>query len=203
MRLVRIITSTNTAERDSSVDEFCRTTRTRDLLLECAALDRFWRSSQNLYERVRAQLFLYAIHRFHLQHRLDIPQSGRIPFEISSHLMKRRFVEAIELLNRSADSAGLNSALSSGFAAAYRGLAFKTLADQVRQSVRSVRGNQWMSRIGHPGDYPLRLRPELLARTSDSPLYPILKESTPVRMDLTHSAWSDIFFLGMDFPEGA
>jgi hypothetical protein len=24
-----------------------------------------------------------------------------------------------------------------------------------------------------------------------------------VRMDLTHSAWSDIFFLGMDFPEGA
>src|SRR5436190_796178 len=25
----------------------------------------------------------------------------------------------------------------------------------------------------------------------------------PVRMDLTHSGWSDIFFLGMDFPEGA
>ena len=34
-------------------------------------------------------------------------------------------------------------------------------------------------------------------------LFPILKESTPVRMDLTHSGWSDIFFLGMDFPEGA
>jgi hypothetical protein len=32
---------------------------------------------------------------------------------------------------------------------------------------------------------------------------PILRERTPVRMDLTHSAWSDIFFLGMDFPEGA
>ena len=30
-----------------------------------------------------------------------------------------------------------------------------------------------------------------------------LRECTPVRMDLTHSAWSDIFFLGMDFPEGA
>src|SRR5271165_1204131 len=203
MQLVRIITSTNPAERDSSVDEFCRTTRTRDLLLECAALDRFWRSSQNLYERVRAQLFLYAIHRFHLQHRPDIPQSGRIPFEVSSHLLKRRFAEAIELLSRTADSTGLNSALSSAFAAAYRGLAFKTLADQVRQSVRSVRGNQWMSRIGHPSDYPLRLRPELLARTSDNALYPILKESTPVRMDLTHSAWSDVFFLGMDFPEGA
>ena len=34
-------------------------------------------------------------------------------------------------------------------------------------------------------------------------VYPILHECTPVRMDLTHSAWSDIFFLGMDFPEGA
>jgi hypothetical protein len=30
-----------------------------------------------------------------------------------------------------------------------------------------------------------------------------LTESTPVRMDLTHSGWSDIFFLGMDYPEGA
>ena len=34
-------------------------------------------------------------------------------------------------------------------------------------------------------------------------LFPVLHESTPVRMDLSHSGWSDIFFLGMDFPEGA
>ena len=33
--------------------------------------------------------------------------------------------------------------------------------------------------------------------------FPILHESTPVRMDLSHSGWSDIFFLGMDLPEGA
>jgi hypothetical protein len=32
---------------------------------------------------------------------------------------------------------------------------------------------------------------------------PVLRESTPVRMDLSHSGWSDIFFLGMDHPEGA
>ena len=31
----------------------------------------------------------------------------------------------------------------------------------------------------------------------------MLKETTAVRMDFTHSAWSDIFFLGMDFPNGA
>ena len=66
-----------------------------------------------------------------------------------------------------------------------------------------VRGNQWMFRMGHPADYPLRLRPELLRTRRRSGLYPILRETTPVRMDLTHSGWSDIFFLGMDFPEGA
>jgi hypothetical protein len=47
------------------------------------------------------------------------------------------------------------------------------------------------------------VRPELRQRTSAGTSFPVLKESTPVRMDLTHSAWSDIFFLGMDFPEGA
>ena len=31
----------------------------------------------------------------------------------------------------------------------------------------------------------------------------MLNETTAVRMDFTHSAWSDIFFLGMDFPSGA
>jgi len=32
---------------------------------------------------------------------------------------------------------------------------------------------------------------------------PDLCEATPVRMDLSHSGWSDIFFLGMDLPEMA
>ncbi|MBE2224486.1 MAG: UTP--glucose-1-phosphate uridylyltransferase, partial [Anaerolineae bacterium] len=50
-------------------------------------------------------------------------------------------------------------------------------------------------------DHPLRVRPELCQKQGG--LFPILREATPVRMDLTHSGWSDIFFLGMDFPEGA
>src|SRR5208283_708767 len=99
--------------------------------------------------------------------------------------------------------AGPTAALSSALAVAYQGLAFQTLAAQVRRSVRAVRGNQWMSRIGHPADYPLTLRPELLLRPGGRGAFPILHESTPVRMDLSHSGWSDIFFLGMDYPEGA
>ena len=57
--------------------------------------------------------------------------------------------------------------------------------------------------MGHPADQPLRFRKELTRRDPATGLYPILRERTPVRMDLTHCGWSDIFFLGMDYPEGA
>ena len=40
-------------------------------------------------------------------------------------------------------------------------------------------------------------------RSPSDNTFPVLAEKTPVRMDLTHSAWSDIFFLGMDNPQGA
>jgi hypothetical protein len=203
MTLVEIITSTDAGVRDRSVDEFAKHASTQDLLRECVALNEFWRKSENLYERVRALFFLYALYRFHLPARKELQGTGLIPFEATSHLLRRRFEEACEALRRAEKINGLNPALASAFAATYRGLAFKTLADQVRRSVRSVRGNQWMSRIGHPMEYPLKIRPELLQRESEGAPYPTLKESTPVRMDLTHSGWSDIFFLGMDYPEGA
>src|SRR5947207_1427310 len=54
-----------------------------------------------------------------------------------------------------------------------------------------------------PAHQPQRLRQELLQASPADRSYPIFRESTPVRMDLTHCGWSDIFFLGMDFPEGA
>ncbi len=132
------------------------------------------------------------------------PQNGRalIPFDGYEKFLNRRFEEAIGIFLAAQKRDGLSDGLSSALAAAYRGLAFQTLADQVRRSVRSVRGNQWMFRTGHPADYALRLRPELLKRANGDP-FPILHEATPVRMDLSHSGWSDIFFLGMDLPEMA
>jgi hypothetical protein len=201
--LVRIITSEDPEIRNRSVDEFCRGNPAAVLLEECAALNRFWRNHDNLYGRVRALFFLYSIHRFHLQNRPEIRARTLIPFAAVGHLLRRRFPEALEALHSEERASGLSKGLSSAYATAYKGLALKTLTDQVRRSVRMVRGNQWMSRIGHPDDYPLRVRPELLHTTETGGRYPILKESTPVRMDLTHSAWSDIFFLGMDYPEGA
>ncbi len=216
--LTNIITSTDPAVRNRSVDAFCRDATAQELLGECAALDALRRGSDNLYERVRASFFLYAIHRFHLPLKAGVRSGGHVPFEGHVHLLQRRFEEAIQVFLE-AQSRGPSDALSSSLAAAYHALGFQTLADQVRRSVRSVRGNQWMFRMGHPADHPLRVRPELLNRqdameanayeSRHAPslggmgAFPILRESTPVRMDLSHSAWSDIFFLGMDFPEGA
>jgi hypothetical protein len=187
-------------ERDQSLDMLCDGLSLEQLLAACTELDRFRRSSDNLYERVRALFFLYAIHRFHVPLRPGADARAAIPFAGYTNLLKRRFEEALDLFLAAQSEQGASAAISSALAAGYRALGFQTLADQVRRSVRSVRGNQWMFRTGHPDDYPLRIRPELL---DGAPCFPILHEATPVRMDLTHSGWSDIFFLGMDFPEGA
>lgn len=200
--LVHIITSADPEVRNRSLDAVCREASREELLAECEALEAFRRSSDNLYERVRALLFLYAIHRFHLPERLDHSARSLIPFTGFDALLKRRFEEAIRIFSGVQAAEGPSAAISSALAAAYRSLAFQTLADRVRRSVRSVRGNQWMFRTGHPADYPLRIRPELAERCRNG-VFPILRETTPVRMDFTHSGWSDIFFLGMDFPEGA
>jgi len=201
--LIKIITATDPDMRNRALDAFCRTASAQQLLNECEALDQLRRESDNLYERVRTLFFLYAIHRFHLPQKPDVQTKGLIPFDGYTNLLRRRFEESIEIFLEALATDGLNDGITSALATAYHGLGFQTLADQVRRSVRSVRGNQWMFRIGHPADHPLRIRPALLDRPSPDSLFPILHEATPVRMDLTHSGWSDIFFLGMDFPEGA
>ena len=218
--LTEIITSPDPAVRDQSLDAFCRHADAAALLTECEALEIFRKHSSNLYERVRALFFLYAIHRFHLPGKTGIQAKGNVPFEGYEHVLARRFEEAIAAFLHAQQTYGPNEAISSALAEAYHKLAFQTLADQVRRSVRSARGNQWMFRVGHPADQPLRIHRELAkgvergasGESSSHTLrltlhalraFPILRERTPVRMDLSHSAWSDIFFLGMDFPEGA
>ena len=198
-----IITATDPDIRNRSLDSFCTHASTADLIAEAADLEHRRHSSDNLYDRVRALFFLYAIHRFHLPSRPESATSrSHIPYAGVERLLNRRYEEAISIFLAAQSTNGFSDGLSSALASAYRGLAFQTLADQVRRSVRSVRGNQWMFRTGHPSDYALRLRRELLPSAPGRPS-PILHESTPVRMDLSHSGWSDIFFLGMDLPEQA
>lgn len=200
--LAGIITATDQDERNRSLEGFARSASTEALLHECEALDRLRRENDNLYERVRALLFLHAIHRFHLPDKPGYAARGVIPFDGYEDLLNRRFEEAIGSFLKLQSQAGPSQALSSALAAAYRQLGFQTLADQVRRSVRSLAGNQWMFRVGHPSDHPLRVVTGL-RRSHNNGLFPLLREATPVRMDLTHSGWSDIFFLGMDYPECA
>ncbi len=202
IQLLSVITSADPAIRNQSLERLCQSASLTELLAECEALDAFRESSPNLYQRVRALFFLYAIHRFHLPLRPELNPRGLIPFAGYEHLLNRRFNEAVACFRACQTQSGPSDGLSSALATAYHRLAFQTLADQVRRSVRTVRGNQWMFRMGHPLDQPLRIRPEL-ARRDAAGVYPILRERTPVRMDLSHCGWSDIFFLGMDYPEGA
>ena len=201
--LIEMITNGDAAVRNRALDAFCRTASAAELHAACDALDGFRRTSENLYQRVRALFLLSNLYRYHLPPKLPPGSCDRIPYDGYQHLLQRRFDEALRVLLDVRQQVGDNDTIASALAAAYHQLGFQTLADQVRRSVRSVRGNQWMFRVGHPGDHPLRVRRELLARCSEREQFPVLWERTPVRMDLSHSAWSDIFFLGMDFPEGA
>jgi hypothetical protein len=203
LRVTELIDAEDAATRDTAIDRWCAGRTAAGLLTACAELDAYRRRETNLYKRVRALFFIAAIHRYALPARPELPRTGHVPFGAFRHLLERRFEEAITGLLRAQAEHGPSETLSSALAAAHRELAFQTLADQVRRTVRSTRGNAWMFRLGHPLDQPLRVRPELLVRDATEATYPLLREITPVRMDLTHCGWSDIFFLGMDFPEGA
>ena len=202
--LVDLITSPKAETRNMCLEKACQSLDSRQLLTECEALETFRHQSDNLYEKVRALAFLYAVHRFHLPPHFDLANGSdaRIPFVGYEHLLHRRFEEAVSCFLDAQNKHGPSDSISSALAEVYHQLAFQTLADQVRRSVRGVRGNQWMFRMGHPGDHPLRVHPDLL-RIGPDGTRPILKETTPVRMDLSHCGWSDIFFLGMDYPEAA
>lgn len=186
-------------------DSLCRAADQTRLETFCAELEAFRRATPNFYHGVRAIFFLTAIHRYYLPPLFPAGGGGLVPYAGHKLALARRFEEALTVYHDHVRTHGSSDALSSAFAAAYHGLAFKTLAAQVQKTVRKVRGNQWMFRMGHPLDYPLRLRRELLVRDADVPdaPYPVLAEETAVRLDLSHAAWSDIFFLGMDYPEGA
>ena len=136
---------------------------------------------------------MYAIHRFYLQ---EVPNVGDIPYLGYQQLQDRRFEAAIQSFLQ-VHKGKASKAISSALAKAYYHLGFQTLANQVRLSVKSHPGNSWMYDCALPEDHPYHVRKELLNGNI------ILQEQTPVRMDLSHCGWSDIFFLGMDFPEGA
>lgn len=66
--LIDLITSSDSATRDTALAVACENLSLDELLSEASALDQLRRDSDNLYHRVRALFFLYAIHRLSLIH---------------------------------------------------------------------------------------------------------------------------------------
>src|SRR5512137_2972871 len=84
--LISIITATDPALRNQPLEAACAELSLDALLQQCAGLDSFRRRSENLYERVRALLFLYAIHRFHLPDKLGVaPRSASRRSPVTRH----------------------------------------------------------------------------------------------------------------------
>lgn len=199
-KLIKMITSKDDEIRHLSLTNEIQGYSTTQLLQECQVLDLFWRrqSSTNLYETVRALLFLYAIHRFHLPRSSQTPlpeHFHNIPYEGYQNLLNRDFKSAIHVFLQ-VHQQQPSKAISSALAKAYYELGFQTLANQVRLSVKEHPGNAWMFSVKEPKDHP-----QSIIDLSEGG--GVLRETTPVRMDLSHCGWSDIFFLGMDFPNGA
>ncbi|WZO97894.1 UTP--glucose-1-phosphate uridylyltransferase [Isosphaeraceae bacterium EP7] len=201
--LVETICAVDPAARDRPLRDLIAGRGVDEILLACEDLEAFRRGSANLYHRVRASMFLHALYRYAIQEAPGVDPAGTIPLDGIKDLLDRRFEGAIASFRSASRAQGMNGTLASALAQAYEQVTYQTLADQVRKSVRGSRGNRWMFRVGVAEEHTIRVRRPLLARDPDTGLFPILVERTPVRMDLSHSAWSDIFFLGMDYPEGA
>ncbi len=201
--IIETITSDDDAIRNRTEDELLSGKGMEELLRIAEGLEFFRKQSDNLYHRVRACLFIHAIYRYYLISRKDVRKTGLIDYAGIRAVLTREYDEAIERFRAAMMSQGCNEALLSALAEAYYGLAFKYLVDQVRQSVRTSRGNRWMFARKTVKRYPLRVPEEYATRDRETGLYPIGMDASPVRADPSHAGWSDIFFLGMDFPEGA
>ncbi|HZF64710.1 MAG TPA: UTP--glucose-1-phosphate uridylyltransferase [Chitinophagaceae bacterium] len=200
---IETITSSEPSHRNRSFFDLADKHSPQQLLGALRELDQFRKSTPNLYDKVRSILFLYAGFRFFLMESKSTKPIGSLSYSGFEDLLSRRFEHAIATFLRDLEHNGPNAFLFSALADSYHHLSFQILADQVRKSVRSSKGNQWMFRVGNVEEHPIRIHQRLLQRSESSLFYPILHEQTSVRMDLTHSGWSDIFFLGMDYPEGA
>ena len=201
--LVTAITSSDPALRDQSIESLCREATLEELVSACGALDRFRRSSGNLYERVRALFFLYAIHRFHIPLRQTGAARALIPFSGYENLLKRRFEEAIDIFLADQTAAGPERRRSPArWRRAIGRWASRLWPTRCGAAFARCAATSGCSAPGIRRTTRCAFAPSCCRRAGGG-LFPVLREATPVRMDLTHSGWSDIFFLGMDFPEGA
>src|SRR5271156_2339111 len=135
--LIATITHSDPSVRDRSIRELVATASLDEKLRAYEELEHFRRTRDNLYERVRASLFLHTLFRYEIQDASVIGGSGLIPFAGFRDLMERRYEQAIAAFRETMRQDGPSGAICSALAQAYEQIAFQNLADQVRRSVRS------------------------------------------------------------------
>jgi hypothetical protein len=198
--LIETIVSNDEALRNRSITSLLKNRTCDELLNDADELEQFRTSTSNLYHKVRASLFLFVIYRFHLLNSNGIVQHGQIPFKGVLAAFDRNFEKSIDIYLK---NNSYNSAVFSALADSYYKLSFKYLLDQVKLSMSDCRENHNLYNIKGLDDYPFSVPEQLLTPDTATGNYPVGRDASPVRLDPSHSGWSDIFFLGMDFPEGA
>jgi hypothetical protein len=202
--LIETITSEDEVLRNRSIEALLINRSFEEIYHLADELESFRRSSKNLYHKVRASLFLYEIFRFYLVKDIAVKPQGIIPFEGVKAAFERDFEKSLEIyLTKIKDDNNHNCSIFSAVAGAYYKLSFKCLLDQVKLSMSHCSENYNIYNITGLDDYPFAVSSELISPDPDTGLYPVGMDASPVRLDPSHSGWSDIFFLGMDFPEGA
>ena len=202
-QLIETIISEDAALRNRSVNALLKNKKTGELLKIAEELEAFRVSSVNLYHKVRASLFLSVIYRFYLQTDENVTQTGIIPIQGIRAAFNREFERSAEIYLTEIRDNSLNSALCSAIADSYYQLSFKYLLDQVKLSISHCSENFHLFNVNDLSGYPYSVPVELTTPDNVTGVYPVGMDASPVRLDPSHSGWSDIFFLGMDFPEGA
>ena len=202
--LIKTIISEDPALRNRSVRVLLQDMDIDELLHTAGELEDFRTSCGNLYHKVRASLFLFVTYRYYLGNNIDVCPQGQIPFKGVKAAFARDFETAIDLyLDEIRNKGKRNSALFSAIADSYYKLTFKYLLDQVKLSISLCSENYHLYHMNGLDEYPFTVPAELITPDAETGRYPVGVDVSPVRLDPSHSGWSDIFFLAMDFPEGA
>ncbi|MDP8236366.1 MAG: hypothetical protein P9M08_08280, partial [Candidatus Erginobacter occultus] len=199
--LIETITSDDPEIRDRTAEELLAGRTAEELIRLAGEVDRFLWRSKNLYERVRAALFLFAIYRFFLP-AAGPGRSEPLPAAAGRMLRGRNWTGALRQLRPLLGDDPPEPARSAAAEAYYR-LAFSLLLDQVHDSIARTAGNEELFQLSRLDRYPLQVPPIYTTPDPATGLYPLGRDCCPVRIDPCHSGWSDIFFLAMDAPRSA
>jgi len=108
-RLLQAITDPAQQARVGVLEDFAASASFAELCAAARTLDAFARDhSHNLYQRVRAIFQTYALYRYLIPARPELPRAGRIPHDGQELLLDRHYAAATDAFLAHADAHGLS-----------------------------------------------------------------------------------------------